>query len=81
MEDFGFWFLVCYAATQLAIQVQGATTSNVCLLCPADSSSLTGSDEAKEEKRRKETNFGLAQTRSRQGLPLFVNGVSCWARS
>jgi len=28
-----------------------------------------------------QTNFGLAQTRSRQGLPLLVNGVSCWVRS
>ena len=24
---------------------------------------------------------GPAQTRSRQGLPLVVNGVSCWVRS
>jgi len=28
-----------------------------------------------------QTNFGPAQTRSRQDLPLVVNGVSCWVRS
>jgi len=28
-----------------------------------------------------QTNFGPAQTRSRQGLPLVVNGFSCWVRS
>ena len=27
------------------------------------------------------TNIGPARTRSRQGLPLVVNGVSCWVRS
>jgi len=27
------------------------------------------------------TNFGPAQTRSHQGLPPVVNGISCWVRS
>ena len=28
-----------------------------------------------------QTNFGPAQTRSRQGLPMVVSGVGCWVRS